>query len=74
LIAKGDDGLIFYRRLATIGQKSLRKVGRIYVELNEFHVDEIKQIFETAGYASEIRKDLQGKRRMLKAFRTANGS
>jgi release factor glutamine methyltransferase len=74
LIAKGDDGLIFYRRLATIGQKSLRKAGRIYVELNEFHVDEIKQIFETAGYASEIRKDLQGKRRMLKAFRTANGS
>jgi release factor glutamine methyltransferase len=70
LIAQHGDSLIFYRRLAEIGQVNLHKKGRLYVELNEFHAEEIDQIFSSAGYQTEMRKDMQGKQRMLKAWRT----
>ena len=65
LMPDGDDPLIFYRRLATT--TAVNPNGVIYAELNEYRVDEIRQIFEEAGKMVEIRKDMQGKPRMLKA-------
>jgi methylase of polypeptide subunit release factors len=38
-------------------------------ELNEYYAQDIKKIFHDQGYRNvEIRKDLQGKERMLFAF------
>jgi len=64
------DALIFYRSIAEMAR--LNDGGAIYVELNEFHSEEIEGIFKEQGYTVELRKDLQGKVRMLKATRVNN--
>ena len=69
LTAPSDDGLIFYRRLASVADEILMPHGSVYVELNEFHAAEIEEIFRAAGCVTEMRRDLQGKWRMLKCFR-----
>jgi len=63
---ESGDPLIFYRAIAE--QAALNIGGAIYVELNEFHADEITGIFKNHGFHVELRKDLQGKIRMLKAM------
>jgi release factor glutamine methyltransferase len=60
-----DDALVFYRRLAELGKTHLNTNGRMYLELNEFRAQEIKALFDTAGYETELRKDMQDKWRML---------
>jgi methylase of polypeptide subunit release factors len=37
------------------------------VEVHEEYAKEVKIIFENAGFISEIRKDIFGKERMIKA-------
>ena len=63
------DLIIFYRELVSFSTKHLFPGGNIYVELNEYLADEIENIFEESGLFElvEVRKDLQGKKRMLKA-------
>ena len=61
------DPLIFYRAIANTA--ALKSGGRIYVELNEFRVRDIEQLFVERGYRTELRDDLQGKPRMLKAWK-----
>jgi len=64
----GDDPLIFYKEIAHFGKSHLKPEGEIYCELNEFLVLETQEIFRLNGYRSiEIRNDMQGKSRMLKA-------
>jgi release factor glutamine methyltransferase len=63
-----DDALIFYRRIAELGKAHLKPNGRIYVELNEFHSREIREIFMQEGYLTDMRQDMQGKWRMLCAI------
>ena len=67
LFVENTDPLIFYRKIAQFGQKHLTSEGRIYVEINEVLGHETKKCFEEAGYTVELKKDLQGKNRMLKA-------
>ncbi len=66
LFAPGDDPLIFYKRIAEFGRDHLNEGGAIYVELNEYLASEIDTIF-SGEYEVIVRKDLQGKQRMLKA-------
>ncbi len=63
------DPLIFYRKLVSFSVKHLFPSGNIYVELNEYLADKIENIFQASGLFElvEVRKDLQGKKRMLKA-------
>lgn len=69
LFATGDP-LIFYRKIALFGLSHLSKNGIIYVELNEFLSRKIADIFSSNGYNFvEIKKDMQGKERMLRARR-----
>lgn len=63
------DPLIFYKSIAEYGIKNLKSGGRIYFELNQYFAEEIKNILENYGYASvEIKKDMSGNWRMLKAI------
>jgi release factor glutamine methyltransferase len=66
---EGDDPLIFYSRIAIFCRNRLKPNGSVYVELNEYLATEIEQIFsiETVFSQVEIKQDLQGKNRMLKA-------
>ena len=70
LFTGSDDAMIFYRRIAELAKEHLTTQGQLFFELNEFHAFEIGQMISNMGYVVEIRKDLQGKDRMMKAIRT----
>jgi release factor glutamine methyltransferase len=68
LFVPDEDALLFYRTIAEFGLTHLNKEGKLFFEINEALGNEVKQLLENYGYSNvEIRKDLQGKDRMIKA-------
>lgn len=67
LFVPDEDALLFYRKIAAFGKTHLSKHGMVFIEINEALGDEVKTLFELNGYTSELRKDMQGKDRMVKA-------
>ncbi|MEO8852982.1 MAG: peptide chain release factor N(5)-glutamine methyltransferase [Ginsengibacter sp.] len=67
LFVETADPIIFYKKIADFAKGHLRKDGRIYVETHEEYAKEVKAVFENAGYLSEIKKDIYGKERMVRA-------
>ena len=63
-----DDGLNFYRVFAEKLISSDQKPLVLYLELNEFKAEKIQAIFNSQGLTCEIKKDMQGKARMMKVF------
>ncbi len=73
LFVADDDAFIFYKALALFGHKRLYKNGCIYIEISENAAKETVRIFKEAGYNNvEIKKDMQGKDRMIKAHLKAH--
>ncbi len=69
LFVPNDDPLLFYRTLAQYASKTLSDNGYLFFELHENFAIETKTMVEDLGFERvEIRKDLQGKDRMLKAL------
>jgi release factor glutamine methyltransferase len=61
--------LIFYNSIASFALKHLVDNGLVYLEVNENLADEVALIYENMGFSEvEIRKDINGKDRMMKAF------
>lgn len=69
LFVPDDDPLVFYRALAGWGRISLRENGAIYLEINESLGMETSELLQSQGYDVELRRDMQGKERMIKAIR-----
>lgn len=68
LFVPDEDPLIFYKALAEFGKKRLYKKGSIYMEIHEEIGNEVANLFKENGYTNvEIKKDMQGKDRMVKA-------
>ncbi|MBS1771753.1 MAG: peptide chain release factor N(5)-glutamine methyltransferase [Bacteroidetes bacterium] len=68
LFVPGDEPLLFYDLIADFGKTHLNNKGLIYCELDRDYSTQAKALFESKGYADvEIRKDLHGNTRMLKA-------
>ncbi|MBD0332721.1 MAG: hypothetical protein ICV66_08695, partial [Chitinophagaceae bacterium] len=68
LFTPDDDPLIFYKALAEFGKERLHNGGSIYAEIHEESSSGVMQIFKEQGYSNvELRKDIQGKDRMVKA-------
>jgi len=61
----GDDPLVFYRVIEAFAQKHLAQHGVIYLEVHEELADEVAALFTSAKVS--IKKDMQGKDRMVKA-------
>ena len=68
LFVPDNDALIFYKAIADFGKTHLTKNGIIYTEINESFGEKTSAIFQSNGYKTEIKKDMQGKERMIKAF------
>lgn len=67
LFVPDNDPLVFYRALATFGKHRLHDGGALYMEIHESVANDVQQLFRNEGYRSiEIRKDMQGKERMVK--------
>ena len=70
LFVPDSDPLLFYRRIAEVGCDILVSGGTLYYEINRAYGKETVQLLEGMGYQSvELRKDMFGNDRMIKAFR-----
>ena len=68
LFVEDGDPLVFYRALAGFARQKLLSGGSIFVEIHEDLADATLDLFKTAGFQQVIlRKDMQGKDRMIKA-------
>ena len=67
-IVPDNDALIFYKAIAAFGKNHLTRNGAIYTEINENLGEETAAMFQLKGYKTVIKKDMQGKDRMIKAF------
>lgn len=68
LFVKDDDPLVFYERIAKIGQTSLNYKGAIYFEINENYGDDVVSLLKRMGYRNcMLKKDLQEKNRFVSA-------
>jgi release factor glutamine methyltransferase len=70
LFVPDDDPLLFYRAIATFGQKALKPGGSLYFEINPLCVAELQDLLRMMSYHDiETRCDEYGKQRMMKAIR-----
>jgi release factor glutamine methyltransferase len=71
LFVPNDDPLVFYRALAKFGMHRLYENGSIYMEIHEDLGSQVTDLFKEEGYFSvEVKKDMQGKNRMVKVKKT----
>lgn len=70
LFVPDDDSLVFYKAIAAFGKTHLNKSGSIYTEIHESSGIAAMDIFQSAGYTAELKKDMQQKDRMIKAVRS----
>lgn len=67
LFVPNDDPLLFYKAIAHFARKRLYENGCIYLEIHEALGEGVISLFKAEGYQNvELRKDMQGKDRMLK--------
>ena len=67
LFVPDNDPLIFYKAIAMFGKEHLHRAGTIYCEIHEDLGPATVELFQSLGYDVELRKDMQGKDRMIKA-------
>ena len=67
LFVPNEDSLIFYKAIADFGKEKLQTGGNVFVEIHENLGKAVTELFEQKGYSVELRKDMQGKERMIKA-------
>lgn len=68
LFVEDNDALIFYRKIAELAKKSLNPNGQLYFEINQYLANETIELLKDLGFNNlELRKDIYGNDRMLKA-------
>ena len=68
LFVPEDDSLIFYRALADFGKSHLSKGGCMIMEIHFEKAKAVRTLFGQDGYETELRKDMHGNDRMIKAW------
>lgn len=70
LFVPNEDPLLFYREIGKKALHHLKHQGVLYAEIHERFAAETRQLLKEIGFDSiEIKKDLQGKDRMIKAVK-----
>lgn len=69
LFVPDNDALVFYKAIAEFGITHLNKGGIIYTEIHESLGKEVTAVFAAHGFKTDLKKDMQGKDRMIKAYR-----
>lgn len=67
LFVSDEDPLIFYKAIAGFAQTNLNPGGKLYFEINEYLGKETVNMLDAKGFKNiELRKDMQGKDRMVR--------
>ena len=70
LFVPDDDPLLFYRAIADYARQSLTAGGSLFFEINPLYAEQLKSLLSAMSYHHiEVRDDLYGKPRMIKAQR-----
>ena len=70
LFVPDKDPLIFYEAIAQFAKSNLDISGKIFAEINQTRSSELQELFRRFGFANvEIRKDLHGNERFIRATR-----
>lgn len=70
LFVENNDSLLFYREIVAFAMQRLHPKGQLYLEINEALGEETCELLQKTGlHHVELRKDLHGKDRMIKAVR-----
>jgi release factor glutamine methyltransferase len=70
LFVPDEDALKFYKAIAGFAQRHLKTGGSVFVEINEALGQQVLSVFKVNGFENVIiKKDLQGKDRMIKVSR-----
>ena len=69
LFVEDTNPLLFYENIAALAPLILKVGGCMYLEIHEAKGQQILELYEKAGFSSVLKKDMQGKNRMLKAVR-----
>ncbi len=70
LFVPDHDPLLFYRAIATFSKEHLQPDGWVYCELHQDYAQATRDCFLNSGFKeAELRKDMSGNWRMLKAGR-----
>lgn len=68
LFVPDDDALIFYKGIAKFAKAHLKPAGSVYVEINEALGEDVVDLFKESRFDNVVlKKDMQGKDRMVKA-------
>jgi len=67
LFVPDNDPLGFYKAIAPFGKTHLNKNGSIYTEIHESLGETTQELFRSAGYITELKKDMQQKDRMVRS-------
>lgn len=69
LFVPDEDALLFYRKIGAFAQTHLAEKGMVFLEINEGLGKDTIELYEQMGFTVDLRKDMQGKDRMIKLQR-----
>lgn len=70
LFVEDDDALLFYRKIAQLAQQNLCGNGQLFFEINQYLGKEMRELFAEFPFNNvELRKDIYGNDRMMKAVK-----
>jgi len=69
LFVPENDSLIFYRHLADFAKTHLAEGGNMLMEIHYEKGIDVKRVLNERGFASEIKKDMNGNDRMVRAWK-----
>lgn len=68
LFVPDENPLIFYEKIARLASGSMKKEGKLFFEINRQKANRVASILRKNGFRNiEIRKDISGNERMIKA-------
>ncbi|GAA4213623.1 peptide chain release factor N(5)-glutamine methyltransferase [Pedobacter jeongneungensis] len=68
LFVRDENPLIFYKAIADFAKTNLKPKGQLYFEINEYLGEETIEMLKDKDFVNiELRKDMQGKDRMIRA-------
>ncbi|WP_205512484.1 peptide chain release factor N(5)-glutamine methyltransferase [Longitalea arenae] len=72
LFVPNEDPLVFYDAMACFAQQYLLPGGALFAEIHEDLGERTKTLFESKGFVAEVKKDFQGKDRMINVIMKTN--
>jgi release factor glutamine methyltransferase len=70
LFVPDEDPLLFYKAMVAFAGRRLHESGTIYLEMHEDLAGDVAELFRSEGFGQvQLKKDMQGKDRMLRARR-----